>query len=81
MANVKVKLNSRAVEALLKSSQVQKDLRSRASRVAAAAGPGMESDVSVGTKRARGYIWTATPEARVSEATDRRLTSALDAAR
>ena len=79
--NVQVKLNSRAVDALLKSPEMQADLAARAARVAAAAGEGMESDVSVGRTRARGYAWTATAEARRAEATDRRLTAALDAAR
>lgn len=81
MADVKVKLNSRAIAALLKSPEVQDDLRSRAARVAAAAGPGMESEVSVGTTRARAHVWTATFEARHAEATERRLTAALDAGR
>lgn len=77
----KVKLNRRGVESILKSERVQADLRARASRIAAAAGPGMVASVGVGRNRARAAIITGTEAARDAEARDRALTRALDAGR
>lgn len=76
--SVKVKLNRSAVGSLLKLTD---DLRARAERIASAAGPGMEVEVTVGATRARAVIVTATTEARIAEATDRVLTRSLDAGR
>ena len=78
---VRVKLNSRTLDALLKDDAVQADLRSRAGRIAAAAGPGHEVSVVVGRTRARASVATATAESRRAEATDRTLTRAIDAGR
>lgn len=81
MADAKIKLNSRGMAELLKSAAVLADLRARANRVAAAAGPGMEVEARVGRTRARASVRTATPEARRAEATSRKLTRAFDAGR
>lgn len=77
----KLKVNSRAIAAILKSPAVQRDLKQRAERIAAAAGPGMVADVEVGPNRARASVVTATQSARRREAVDRALTRALDAGR
>ena len=44
----RVKLNSRAIEALLKSPEVRRDLEDRARRGAASAGSGYAFESSVG---------------------------------
>ncbi len=79
--DVKVKLNPAGVKDLLRSSEVQGDVQRRVDRIAAAAGEGMKSGVTVGPVRARGGVWTATNRAKRGEAKDRRLTRALDAGR
>lgn len=79
--DVRVKLNSSGVRALLKSEPVQRDLRNRAERIAASAGPGMEVEESVGATRARAAVVTATFEAKAAEARSGTLTSALGAGR
>lgn len=79
--DVTVKLNPAGVKDLLRSSEVQGDVQRRVDRIAAAAGEGMKSDVTVGAGRARGAVWTATTRAKRGEAKDRRLTRALDAGR
>jgi len=81
MAAVRVKLNSEGARALLRSVEVQADLRRRSRAIAAAAGEGMLSEVTVGSNRARGQVVTATTEARVREAKDKALTRSLDAGR
>lgn len=81
MADVRVKLNSAGVRALLRSVDVCNDLRARAARIAAAAGDGMESDASIGSNRARATVWTDTNEARRAEADEFALTRAVDAGR
>lgn len=80
-AKVKLEMNSQGVGELLKSAEVQAELKRRADRIAAAAGPGHEVDVRVGRTRARASVVTATREARKAEAESRRLTSSLDAGR
>lgn len=77
----RVRVNSKAARELLKSLEVQADLRRRTRSMAASAGEGVFSEVQVGRNRARGRVWTATTEARVREATDRALTRSLDAGR
>jgi tRNA A37 threonylcarbamoyltransferase TsaD len=76
-----MKLNTAAVGRLLKSEAVKRDLQARADRIAAAAGPGMDSTVVEGTNRARAFVTTGTFKARFAEATTRRLTRAIDAGR
>jgi hypothetical protein len=76
-----VKINRRAVAHLLKSPEVLADVRKRANRIAAAAGPGHEVDARIGRTRARASVVTATTEARRGEANRRTLTRALGAGR
>ena len=83
MASTKIefKRNSAGIRQLLRSSEVEANLRARAERIAAAAGPGHEVDSRIGANRARASVATATFEAMQSEATDRTLTRAIDAGR
>ena len=76
-----IKYRGDIIAELLKSPAVQQDLRRRADRIAAAAGPGMEASVQVGRTRARGSVITATKQARDNEARNRALSRALDAGR
>lgn len=78
---VDIKFRGDVIAELLKSVPVQQDLRRRADRIAAAAGPGMEASVQVGRNRARGSVITVTQKAREAEARNRALTRALDAGR
>ncbi|MGV3564156.1 MAG: hypothetical protein ACO1ON_12840 [Nocardioides sp.] len=78
---VRLQFNYAAFDAIRKSPEVQADLKARADRIAAAAGEGHEVDVRIGAHRARASVRTATFDARRSEATDKTLTSALDAGR
>ena len=80
-AKFEFKLNRKAAAQLLNGDQVVADLRRRAQRVAAAAGPGHRIEVSKGKKRARAAVITETFEARSKEARSRNLTSALNAGR
>jgi tRNA A37 threonylcarbamoyltransferase TsaD len=75
------KLRKDNVGKLLNSAAVQADLKRRADRIAAAAGPGMVASVQPGRNRARASVITATQRAREAEARDRALTRALDAGR
>ena len=77
--DVKVKLNRRGVEALLKSSGVQADLLARARRIATAAGEGMVAEAQIGRTRARATVITTTTEAMLAEARERRLSSSVQA--
>lgn len=78
----KFKANRAGFIALRNSSEVMADLGSRASRIAAAAGEGMEvRGPERGRQRARAAVLTATFPAMHREATDRALTRALEAGR
>lgn len=79
--NVIVKMNHSGSRALLRSFEIQADLKWRAERIADAAGPGMEVRVRGGRQRARASVTTSTIEARRAEARDRVLTRAIDAGR
>lgn len=81
MSQPKVKFKKGAIGQLLKGPEALADVRRRAQRVAAQAGPGMEVDARIGRTRARASVITATTEARVNEATKRSLTNALGAGR
>jgi len=81
MARSRIVLNSRGVRQLLRSTEVEADLRRRAGQIAAAAGPGMEASSMAGSNRARASVITATSAARRAEATGRALTRSLDAGR
>lgn len=63
MARPIVKLNSREIDKLLKGPGVQRELKKRVDRAAAAAGPGYESSVTVGNTRALGKVSAETPQA------------------
>lgn len=76
-----VVLAAAAIGKLLESPAVKADLKRRADRIAAAAGPGFEASVVSGRNRARASVITATPEARLAEARDHVLLRALDAGR
>lgn len=81
MGSLPMEVTPGAIEKLLKSVEVQSDLAARGARIAAAGGDGMRVDVRVGRNRARVSVVTATKKARIAEATERRLTRALDAGR
>lgn len=81
MATVTLRLNGAGVRRLLNAPGVHADLQRRGRAVAAKAGPGVEMRPGTSTKRARVSVATATPEAMEAEARDRRLSSAIDAAR
>lgn len=73
--------NSAGFRAILRSQAVAADLARRGEAIAAAAGPGVGSRVSVGANRARVTVMTETHEARQAEAADKTLTSAIGAGR
>lgn len=79
-----VKLNSAGIRQVLRSAEVEADIRRRAEAIKAAAG-GDPDDYEAGAEvvgnRVMGWVVTATNEAKVAEATDRALTRALDAGR
>ena len=79
--SVRVVINSAGVKDLLQSVEVQRDLRARAERIAAAAGDGMTAELGVGKNRARAQVYTETIDAMRAEADDRALTRAIDAGR
>lgn len=78
---LRIDMNGAGIQELLKSAEVQAELKARADRIAAAAGEGMEPSVRVGRSRARASVITGSREAKLAEATDRALTRALDAGR
>lgn len=81
MSKVRIVLKRDGPRRLRKLPEVKADLERRAQRIAAAAGPGMETDSDVGRTRARASVRTTTNAARRAEATDRALTRAIDAGR
>lgn len=78
---VKIKLNKPGVRELLRGEEMQADLKRRADKIAAAAGPGNEVETFVGKNRARATVRTATIEARIAEETDQSLTRSIAAGR
>lgn len=81
MPNFRLVLNRKGIRELLRSPEVQRDLRRRAEAIAASAGPGHEVDVEVGPNRARASVRTVTIDAMIGEAEHRDLSRAIDAAR
>jgi hypothetical protein len=77
----RIVLNRAGVKALLRSAEVQADLRRRGQAIASAAGAGHRVESQVGPNRARVAVITETPEAMVAEATERKLSRAVDAGR
>jgi len=80
---VRIEITPGAITAILKSQEVQADLRARAERIASAAGDSddYEVDTRVGATRARASVRTASYAAMRDEAENRTLTRALDAGR
>ena len=82
MAVEKLNLDSKAIEAIMRSPEVQAELKRRADAIARGAGPGFRSEVKQGRgDRAIATVWTGTYEARKAQAHDRALTKAIDAGR
>ena len=75
------KLNRKGIRDLLRSPAVEAELRRRAERIAAQAGPGMRVDGGVGPNRARAAVITDTIEARLAERRSKALTRAINAGR
>ncbi len=80
-AVVKIRPNFKGVRRIRTSIEVEAELRRRAERVAAAAGPGHVVDSQRGKTRARAAVITASRQAMVREGRDRNLTRAFNAAR
>lgn len=80
-SKIRVDISSAGIQEVLKSSPVRAFLLAKAERIAAAAGPGMLASSRVGRTRARASVITDTYKAKRAEATDRRLTRAIDAGR
>ncbi len=78
---IRFQLNRAAVGQLLKSNEVQADLKRRADRIAAAAGPGHEVEERVGRNRARATVRTTTVEAMIQQAAHQTLSRAIEAGR
>lgn len=76
-----VVLNRKGIKDLLRSEGTRHDLKKRADRIAAQAGPGLVAHSEIGPNRARAEVVTDTMEARYAEATSRALTRAIDAGR
>ncbi len=81
MRKVKIVVHKRPLVALLKGPEIKRLIDAKTTRIAATAGPGMETDGAVGRNRYRGSVRTATFEARKAEASNRALSKALDAGR
>lgn len=82
MARVKIKLNSKGVRELLNRPEVQEDLRARAERIRAAAGPSEDFEIlETTTDRPGVTVITASEAGRRAEAEDRSLTRAIDSGR
>ncbi|OAZ40947.1 hypothetical protein A9Z40_03125 [Microbacterium arborescens] len=79
--DVRVKLNSAAVIALMQSAGIAADIGGRTEAIAAAAGPGFEATVTTNRDRVVGFVRTETPEARKAEAEHRALSKAIDSGR
>jgi hypothetical protein len=80
-ANVRIVLNSPGIRQLLRSDEVEADLKRRADAVAQAAGDGHAASSAKGSNRARASVVTETFDAIRSESENHTLTAALDAGR
>lgn len=81
MAKARVELNSKGVQQLLKSREMQALVNARAKRIAAAAGPGHAVEPDNSGDRARASVVTRSYAAKKAEAKDRTLTRAIQAGR
>lgn len=78
---IRVKINKKAVVALLSSQEVAADLRRRGNRIADAAGEGFEATTTRNRDRVVVFVRSETFEAQKAEAEDRALTRAISAGR
>ena len=78
---VRIQINHRGVEELLKSPAMARLLQEMGRSIASSAGSGHEVEVDPGPNRVRVEVRTETFEAMRSEAHHRTLTSAVDAGR
>lgn len=81
MANVRVKLNLRGIDEVLKSRGVTAEVARRAWRIKQRAGDHFEMVVIPHKWTSRAYVQSADEEGAKLEARDKTLTRALDAAR
>lgn len=72
-------LNRSAVRQLLRSQPVQAELKRRAEKIAAAAGPDHEVEVFVGKNRARATVRTTTIQAAIEQSAHENLSRAIEA--
>ena len=70
-----------AIDKIIKGREVEAMVLAKAKQIAKAAGPGMVASSTIGARRARASVITATYEAQRAEATNRALTRALAAGR
>lgn len=77
---MQIKMNRKGVKELLRSPEVEADLRARAER-AANRHEGFEADSAIGQNRARASVRTATIEAALDEARGLELTRSIDSMR
>ena len=80
MSSVQFKLDSDGARALLRSPQMQAEMRRRAEAIARAAGPGFVVSSSVGANRARASVTARTREARLRQAREHVLERAIGSA-
>lgn len=81
MAKGKFVRNDKGVAKALKSAAMQRNIKDRVDRIAAAAGDGFEASVVVGRNRVHGSVITATRKAAKAEEKRRALSRAVDAGR
>lgn len=78
---LRIKMNRKAIIALLSSQEVEADLTARGGRIAGAAGEGVEATTTRNRDRVVVFVRTQTIEAKRAEAENRSLTRAIDAGR
>lgn len=78
---MKIVHNRKAYAALLRSTEMLNEVRARAERIAAAAGPGFEASSMIGRNRARASVRTADVQAIRRNSRDNTLIRSLDAGR
>lgn len=78
---VRIELDSKGIGRLLKSKELERDMKRRAEQISRAAGPGHGVEVDNTGDRTRASVVTRTREARAGEARNRRLTRAINAGR
>lgn len=79
--SVKVELHNSGFQQLRTDPAVVGDLGARASRIASAAGDGMQTEMMRGRNRGRASVRTGTFAARKAQAESLALTRAIDAGR